>query len=103
MIKGRYGVIEETVTTRDVVKVVIALLEKKIDLRKARSIMKEMDLQVKKELQLLGTIVVNQPEEWYIYNAAKAQTRGAFLESLLKYIGDDGDESAECQSSDQQE
>jgi len=100
MLKGPYGVGHGTVSTSEVAQVIFDLLDKarelpQGDLSKAYERIKGMDEKVQDELKMLATIedrkskvpvVVSEPKEWYIHNAAKAETRGAFLEYLLGYI-----------------
>jgi hypothetical protein len=100
MIKGPYGVGHGIVSTCDVAEVVFDLLDnasvfRQSNLCKVYERIKRMDEQVQNELKLLATIedqrgkvpvVVSEPKEWYIHNAAKAETRGALLEYLLGYI-----------------
>ena len=100
VIKGPYGVGHGIVTTSEIAKVVFDLLDNsgalcQSDLGRAYERIKSMDEQVQTELKLLSTIedhgdtvpvVVSEPKEWYIHNAAKAETRGAILEYLLGYV-----------------
>jgi len=95
MLKGRYGVGRGIVSTGEVAKVIIDLLDKNIDIPTACAKMKQMNEQVREELGLLASIegqrgeipvFVEKPKEWYIHNAAKAETRGAIIESILEYL-----------------
>jgi len=100
MMKGPYGVGHGIVSTSEVAEIVFDLLDNAHDLRQpalcsAHKKLKRMDEQIQHELKLLATIedrrgkvpvVVSEPKEWYIHNAAKAETRGALLEYLLGYI-----------------
>jgi len=95
MLKGRYGVGHGIISTGEVAKVIIDLLNKKIGIPTAYDKLKQMYEQVREELRLLASIegergeilvVVEDPKEWYIHNAAKAETRGAIIESMLAYL-----------------
>lgn len=95
MIKSAYGVAHGPVTTREIANVIVDLLEKKVDSQTAYNLMKRMDERVHEELVLLSSVevegddipvVVEKPKEWYIHNAAKAETRGAVLECLLEHL-----------------
>ena len=92
MRKGLYGVSHGTVSTYEIVQLILDLLDNKIDPHTAYDKLGQMNEKIHEELGLLSTlengtpVTIEKPKEWYIHNEAKSMTRGAIIGSLMKYI-----------------
>jgi len=76
------------ISTNDVIQIIIDLLDGRISLEKAHNEIEAMEKRIDLEINLYASksLVIEKPEDWCIHNSAKAETRGAILESLLNYI-----------------
>jgi len=88
MMQGKCSLPHTAISTNDIVQIITDLLDGRISLEKAYKEVKSMEQRISLELNLYAStsLVVEKPEDWCIHNSAKAETRGAILESLLNYI-----------------
>ena len=91
MVESHYNLLSIIPTSR-IVELVVNLLDGTINPSAAKSEAIKMASQIREELDFYSTngeegqLVISAPKEWQIHNAAKAETRGAILEGLLKHI-----------------